>query len=133
MTPPAPATGTARTARRRRSLSLRGRLLIGLIGLTAIFLVVMGVVSSLVLGHLEQSQFNNELKLSAQQPITAIAKGVGGFSAAYISPRTGDYGALSPDTGSAAVTSIVRQTTRRVGPPFAVRSNGWSWAAREPR
>ena len=58
MTPPDTATGTATTARRRRSLSLRGRLLAGLIGLTAVFLVVMGVVSSLVLGHLEQNQFN---------------------------------------------------------------------------
>ena len=53
MTPPTPPTGATRTTRRRRSLSLRGRLLIGLIGLTAIFLVVMGVVSSLVLGHLQ--------------------------------------------------------------------------------
>jgi signal transduction histidine kinase len=96
------ATPAATTVRRRRSLSLRGRLLIGLIGLTAIFLVVMGVVSSLVLGHLQQGQFNSELKLAARQPITAIAKGAGGFSAAYLSPRTGDYGELTPSTGSAA-------------------------------
>ena len=103
MTPPAsPATPAATTVRRRRSLSLRGRLLIGLIGLTAIFLVVMGVVSSLVLGHLEQGQFNSELKLAARQPITAIAKGSGGFSAAYLSPRTGDNGELTPSTGSGA-------------------------------
>ena len=69
MTPPATATPAATTARRRRSLSLRGRLLAGLIGLTAVFLVVMGVVSSLVLGHLEQNQFNTELKLAARQSI----------------------------------------------------------------
>jgi two-component system OmpR family sensor kinase len=83
-------------------LSLRGRLLIGLIGLTAIFLVVMGVVSSLVLGHLEQSQFNSELKLAARQSVSAIAKGAGGFAAAYLSPRTGDYGELTPSTGAGA-------------------------------
>jgi signal transduction histidine kinase len=105
VTPPTPATGIARTARRRRSLSLRGRLLIGLIGLTAIFLVVMGVVSSLVLGHLEQGQFNSELKLAARQPIASIAKGAGGFSAAYLSPRTGDHGELTPSSGSAAEMS----------------------------
>jgi signal transduction histidine kinase len=105
VTPPTPATGTARTARRRRSLSLRGRLLIGLIGLTAIFLVVMGAVSSLVLGHLEQSQFNNELRVSAQLPVTTLAKGADGFAAAYLSPRTGDYGELTPSTGSAAEMS----------------------------
>ena len=98
-------TSTASTVRRRRSLSLRGRLLIGLIGLTAIFLVVMGVVSSLVLGHLEQKQFNSELGFAARQSITAIAGGAGGFSAAYLSPRTGDYGKLTPGTGSAAEMS----------------------------
>ena len=49
-------------------MSLRGRLLAGLIGLTAIFLVVMGVVSTVVLGHLEQSHFNSDLKLAARQP-----------------------------------------------------------------
>jgi signal transduction histidine kinase len=101
VSPPTPSTSTAPTARRRRSLSLRGRLLIGLIGLTAIFLVVMGVVSSLVLGHLEQNQFNSELKLAARQSASAIAKGAGGFAAAYLSPRTGDYGELTPSTGSA--------------------------------
>jgi signal transduction histidine kinase len=100
-----PATGTARTARRRRSLSLRGRLLIGLIGLTAIFLVVMGVVSSLVLGHLQQSQFNNDLTLSARQPLTSLVKGADGLAAAYLSPRTGDYGELTPSTGPAAEMS----------------------------
>ena len=105
MTASTPATGTARTARRRRSLSLRGRLLIGLIGLTAIFLVVMGVVSSLVLGHLQQSQFNNDLTLSARQPLTSLVKGADGLAAAYLSPRTGDYGELTPSTGPAAEMS----------------------------
>jgi signal transduction histidine kinase len=105
VTPPTSATGTAVTARRRRSLSLRGRLLIGLIGLTAIFLVVMGVVSILVLGHLQQSQFNSELKLSAQQPVTSLVKGADGFAGAYLSPRTGDYGELTPSSGSAAEMS----------------------------
>jgi signal transduction histidine kinase len=105
VTPPTSSTGTARTARRRRSLSLRGRLLIGLIGLTAIFLVVMGVVSSLVLGHLEQSQFNSELRLSARQPLASLVKVGDGFAAAYLSPRTGDYGQLTPSTGSGAEMS----------------------------
>jgi signal transduction histidine kinase len=100
-TDPAPAAGTATTPGRRRSLSLRGRLLAGLIALTAVFLVVMGVVSSLVLGHLEQSQFNNELELAARQPITSLVKGADGFSAAYLSPRKSEYGPLTASTGSA--------------------------------
>ena len=100
--PAATATGTAARARRRRSLSLRGRLLAGLIALTAVFLVVMGVVSSLVLGHLEQSQFNTDLKLAARQPIAQIVQATDGFAAAYLSPRTGASGELTPNSAAAA-------------------------------
>ncbi len=74
---------------RRRSLSLRARLLVGLIALTTVFLVVMGVVSGVVLGTLEQNQFNTELRLAAKQPVAAIIAGTDGFAAAYLSPRTG--------------------------------------------
>ena len=105
MTPPAPATGTATTARRRRSLSLRGRLLAGLIGLTAVFLVVMGAVSSLVLGHLQQSQFNTDLELAAGRPIAQIIQSTDGFAAAYLSPRTGASGTLTPNSAAAAEMS----------------------------
>ena len=110
MTTPATATGTATTARRRRSLSLRGRLLVGLIGLTAVFLVVMGVVSSLVLGHLRAEPVQHRPEAGRPgSPITQIVKGADGFAAAYLSPRTGDYGELTPSTGAggrdAATTS----------------------------
>ena len=83
---------------RRRSPSLRTRLLTGLIGLTAVFLVVMGVVSTLVLGKLEQDELNSGIQLVVQQPVSQIAKGSGGFAAAYLSVRTGAYGELTPDT-----------------------------------
>jgi signal transduction histidine kinase len=102
VTPPATATGTGATSRRRRSLSLRGRLLTGLIGLTAVFLVVMGAVSSLVLGHLEQNQFNTDLKLAGRQSIGQIIQSTDGFAAAYLSPRTGASGALTPNSAAAA-------------------------------
>jgi signal transduction histidine kinase len=102
VTPPATATPAATTARRRRSLSLRGRLLAGLIGLTAVFLVVMGAVSSLVLGHLQQNQFNTDLKLAARQSIAQIVQSTDGFAAAYLSPRTGASGALTPNSAAAA-------------------------------
>jgi signal transduction histidine kinase len=102
VTPSTTTTGTATTARRRRSLSLRGRLLAGLIALTAVFLVVMGVVSSVVLGHLEQSQFNSDLKLAARQPFAQLVQATDGFAAAYLSPRTGGYGELTPSSAAAA-------------------------------
>jgi signal transduction histidine kinase len=92
---------TAKSASRRRSLSLRGRLLAGLIALTATFLVVMGVVSSVVLSHLEQNQFNTDLRLAARQPVPQIILATDGFAAAYLSPRTGAYGELTPNSAAA--------------------------------
>ena len=59
---------------RGRTLSLRARLLIGLIALIAVFLVVMGTVSTVVLGRLEQDQFNAELRLAARQPVVQLAE-----------------------------------------------------------
>jgi signal transduction histidine kinase len=95
-------TPAARAPKRRRALSLRARLLAGLIALTAVFLVVMGVVSSVALGKLEQDQFNAELKLAARQSVAQIARAPDGFAAAYLSPRTGAYGELTPSTGTSA-------------------------------
>ena len=88
--------------RGRRSLSLRARLLTGLIALTTIFLVVMGVVSTVVLRTLEQNQFNAELRLAARQPVLEITQGTDGFAAAYLSLRTGAVGELTPPSPTAA-------------------------------
>jgi two-component system OmpR family sensor kinase len=104
---------------RRRSLSLRARLLAGLIVLTACFLVVMGVVSSVVLGRLEQSQFNTSLRLTATQPVARIAAGADGFAAAYLSLRTGATGDLTPSTPAtdelrAALTTLAGDTTAQL-------------------
>lgn len=83
-----------------RGISLRARLLVGLIALTAVFLVVMSVVSTLVLSKLEQDQLNSSLRLIAGQSAAQIAKGADGFSAAYLSLRTGATGQLTPDSAT---------------------------------
>ena len=93
----------------RRSLSLRARLLAGLIALTAIFLVVMGVVSTLVLGMLEQNQFNTELRLAARQPAGEIERAPAGYSAAYLSLGTGMTGELTPSSAAGAELSQLLQ------------------------
>ena len=103
---------------RRRSLSLRARLLAGLIALTAIFLVVMGVVSTLVLGTLEQNQFNTELRLAARQSVGEIERAPAGYSAAYLSLSTGITGELTPSSTTGAETAPAargpgRQADRR--------------------
>ena len=92
-----------------RTLSLRARLLIGLITLTAIFLVVMGAVSTVVLGRLEQDQFNAELRLAARQPVVQLAEGTDGFAAAYLSLRTGATGELTPGSPTAAELQALAQ------------------------
>src|SRR5450756_1111083 len=98
----ASGSGTVTTGRRHRSLSLRARLLVGLIALTGTFLVVMGVVSSLVLGRLERNQFNAELRLAARAPMSQIVNATDGLAAAYLSPRSGAYGELTPSSTAAA-------------------------------
>jgi signal transduction histidine kinase len=86
----------------RRTLSLRTRLLAGLIALTTIFLVVMGVVSTVVLGSIERNQFNTEVRLATRQPVLQIAAGTDGFAAAYLSLRTGATGELTPGSPAGA-------------------------------
>ena len=51
----------------RGRLSLRSRLLAGLITITALFLIVMGVVTTVVLGNIEQNQFNTDLGLPSRR------------------------------------------------------------------
>ena len=85
---------------RSRGISLRARLLIGLIALTAVFLVVMGVVSTVVLSTLEHDQLNSNVQLVVGQTVPQIAKGPDGFAAAYLSLRTGVTGELTPDSAA---------------------------------
>ena len=85
----------------RRSLSLRARLLAGLIALTTVFLVVMGVVTLVVLGTLESNQLNAEVTLASRQSVSGIAMGVGGFDAAYLSIDSGATGMLTDDSPTA--------------------------------
>ena len=92
---------TRATSHARRSLSLRARLLAGLIVLTTTFLVVMGVVTTIVLGTLERDQLNAEVGLAASQSVSSMAAGTGGFSAAYLSLDSGATGILTPDSVTA--------------------------------
>ena len=100
--PTAPTAPLATAPRGRRSLSLRTRLLAGLIALTAVFLVVMGVVSTIALSTSEQNQANTELRLATAAPLATIATGADGFSAAYLTVRAGTTGELTPASPTGA-------------------------------
>ena len=63
---------TRRRGPGRGRLSLRSRLLAGLITVTALFLIIMGVVTTVVLGNSEQDQFNSDLSLTARIKLSEL-------------------------------------------------------------
>jgi two-component system OmpR family sensor kinase len=77
-----------------RKWSLRTRLLAGLITVTAMFLIIMGVVSTVVLKTLEQNQFSTEISLSAKDTIAQIDHLTEGYGAAYYNRSTDSTGVL---------------------------------------
>ena len=97
----------------RRSLSLRARLLAGLIALTTVFLVVMGVVIVVVLSTLENDQLNAEVGLASSQSVLSIPGEAGGFAAAYLSLASGTTGLLTSDSPTAdTLLAEVRSLSR---------------------
>ena len=87
-----------RTRRRtsgRGRLSLRSRLLAGLITITAVFLIIMGVVTTVVLGTSEQDQFNSELSLTTRVKLSQLPDLAGGYAVAFINVPSGRVGVLS--------------------------------------
>jgi two-component system, OmpR family, sensor kinase len=91
----------------RGRLSLRSRLLAGLITVTALFLVIMGVVTTVVLGTSEQDQFNSDLTLTLRVKLSEVGSLQGGYAVAYVATTTRSVGALS-GTPSAASTELVQ-------------------------
>jgi signal transduction histidine kinase len=89
-----------------RKWSLRARLLAGLIAVTAVFLVVMGVVSAFVLGQLEQDTFTADLAANAAQSPQKISVLTEGYGAAYYSQRLGSIGELDLPPVSQATTGL---------------------------
>jgi two-component system OmpR family sensor kinase len=74
---------TRRLGPSRGRLSLRSRLLAGLITVTALFLIIMGVVTTVVLGNSEQDQFNSDLSLTARLKLSELSSLPGGYAVAY--------------------------------------------------
>ncbi len=79
---------TRRLGPGRGRLSLRSRLLAGLITVTGLFLIIMGVVTTVVLGNSEQDQFNSDLSLTVRFKLSELPSLQGGYAAAYLVPAT---------------------------------------------
>jgi signal transduction histidine kinase len=90
-----------------RRWSLRARLLGGLIAVTAIFLIVMGTVTTVVLRNLEQDQFSTDLALTAKQNLEDILRAGQGYGAAYYNLRRGTTGVFDSQPVSAASTTLL--------------------------
>jgi two-component system, OmpR family, sensor kinase len=90
MSPDQPSAGSRWQGRERAAgrLSLRSRLLVMLIAVTAAFLLIMGGVTAVVLSQRLSRQFTGDLRLAAARPGFARAMSPNGFLAAAISPGT---------------------------------------------
>jgi len=108
-----------RLTRRRTSgssrLSLRSRLLAGLITVTALFLIVMGVVTTVVLGNIDQDQFNTDVQLTARESLSEIANLTGGYAAAYINVPSRTTGILSQPSDAAGDLQALLQNLLATG------------------
>jgi two-component system, OmpR family, sensor kinase len=71
-----------------RRLSLRARMLILLIGVTAVFLVIMGAVTTLVLTGRVNNAFNEDLIRAAAHGPGPLADNADGYLAVVVSART---------------------------------------------
>jgi signal transduction histidine kinase len=71
-----------------RRLSLRARMLILLIGVTAIFLLIMGAVTTVVLTGRVSKAFNTDLVAAAAHSPRALADNASGYLAVVVSSRT---------------------------------------------
>jgi signal transduction histidine kinase len=77
-------------------LSLRARLLVLLICVTAAFLLIMGAVTVVVVNKKLGNQFNTDLVATAERNPAALAGNSGGYLAAAISRRTGQLVLYTP-------------------------------------
>jgi hypothetical protein len=80
--------------RRRPRLSLRARLLTALLAVTAVFLVVLGLVAFIVFGRRVGNEFDTQLKVASQRSVPGL-QGTSDLYAVYYSLRTGTGGLIS--------------------------------------
>src|SRR5215469_7014955 len=99
---------TGRPATGRSRLSLRSRLMAGLMAITALFLVVMGVVTAVVLGHSEHEQFNSELVLSAGVKLSELPGLQPSYAVVYYDLASRSATVIStPSSSSAELQGLV--------------------------
>jgi signal transduction histidine kinase len=95
-----------------RRLSLRARMLILLIGVTAVFLLIMGAVTTAVLARRVGNAFNADLIAAAVQGPATLADNAGGYLAVAVSVRTRQVVPLTPGQRTSELETVLSQMTR---------------------
>ena len=93
-------------------LSLRSRLLVLLIAVTAAFLLIMGAVTTLVLTRRLTGQFNADLVAASARNPQNLAGNTNGYLAAVFSRRTGEITLLTPGPGGDGLQQTLGQMSR---------------------
>jgi signal transduction histidine kinase len=94
-----------------RRVSLRARMLILLIGVTAIFLLIMGAVTTLVVTGRVSNAFNADLIAAAAHGPSALADNTGGYLAVAVSARTRKVSELTPGQQTAELGAFLSPMT----------------------
>jgi len=107
----------------RRRLSLRARMLVLLIGVTTIFLLAMGTVSTVILARNVTAQFKSSLVAQASYSPDDVAAHPNGYAAVLVRRAAGPFQAprvttLTPASATAtALAAAVTDLIRRRGDP----------------
>lgn len=116
---------------RQRRLSLRARMLVLLIGVTTMFLLIMGVVGTIVLNKRLSGNFNASLAAAATRRPAQLAVNTGGYAAVEYVLRGGTIKQVTTSTPetralAAAVAQLSRaELTAHLGRTlFEIQGNG---------
>jgi two-component system OmpR family sensor kinase len=90
-----------------RRMSLRARMLILLIAVTAVFLLIMGAVTAIVLTKRLSGQFDADLVAAATRSPVQLAGGTGGYLAEAVSARTGQIVVLTPGSHANELSTVL--------------------------
>jgi signal transduction histidine kinase len=101
------AGGPAAPTSSRPKLSLRARMLIVLIAVTAAFLLIMGAVTAIVLSNRLSGEFNADLVAAAARNPRQLAASPGGYIAVAVSARTGQVVVLTPGPQATALSGVL--------------------------
>ena len=121
---------------RQKRLSLRARMLVLLIGVTTIFLLIMGVVGTFVLNSRLSGNFNASLAAAATRRQAQLAVNTGGYAAVQVVPPGGQVRLVTSNSAEtrALATAVARLSRLELAAHlgrgvFEIEGNGTAFRA----